>query len=271
MIRLTRAVATVAALASLPTFAIGGQTAQAPINYAPGSARYHLISVITRSQEQGGQKAEFKITNEQQVTVKLSAHGKDTLDFAYTLDSSKVVSNPPVQLPDVSKLVGTSVKGSMSTHGKVYALSAAAADSNADVKNLMEGMSKFLLPFPENVSVGSSWTDTTVNSVSSEGNNLDMSAITTSRLTGDTTFQGQKAWRVERTSVLSLRGKQSQAGQELQVEGEGTGNGTYYLGANGVYLGSTATQRMNMRVSLPSTGESVPVTQAVTSTVEMIR
>lgn len=271
MIRLARAFAAVAALASLTTTATGELRAQAPIMYAPGSARYHLISVITRSQEQGGQKAQFKITNEQQVTVKLSAHGKDTLDFAYTLDSSKVVSEPPVQLPDVSKLVGTSVKGSMSAHGTVYALSSNAADSDADAKNLMEGMSKFLLPIPKDAAVGSSWTDTTVNSVTSEGNKLDMSAITTSTLVGDTTFQGQKAWRVERSSVLSLRGKQSQAGQELQVEGEGTGNGTYYLGANGVYLGSTATQRMNMRVSLPATGESVPVTQAVTSTVEMIR
>ena len=270
MIRAPRAVAAVAALASLPALA-ATLIAQKPMTYAPGSARYHLISVITRSQEQGGQKAEFKITNEQQVTVKLSAHGSDTLDFAYTLDSSKVVSNPPVQLPDVSKLVGTSVMGSMSAHGKVYALSSSAADSDPDAKNLVEGMSKFLLPLPEDAAVGSSWTDTTVNSVSSEGNKLDMSAITTSRVVGDTTFQGQKAWRVERTSVLSLQGKQSQGGQELQVEGEGTGNGTYYLGANGVYLGSSATQRMNMRITLPATGQTVPVTQAVTSTVEMIR
>ena len=98
-----------------------------------------------------------------------------------------------------------------------------------------------------------------------------MSAITTSRVAGDTTFQGQKAWRVERSSVLSLQGTQSQAGQELKVEGNGTGNGTYYLGADGKYLGSSATQRMNMRITLPATGQTVPVTQAVTSTVEMIR
>lgn len=271
MIRLARAVAAVAALASLPVFFTTALTAQKPITYAPGSARYHLISVITRSQEQGGQKAEFKITNEQQVTVQLSAHGQDTLDFAYTLDSSKVESNPPIQLPDVSKLVGTSVKGSMSAHGKVYELSSNAADSDANAKNLVEGMSKFLLPFPEDAAIGSAWTDTTVNSVSGEGSKLDMSAITTSRVVGDTTFQGQKAWRVERTSVLALQGTQSQAGQELKVEGNGTGNGTYYLGANGTYLGSSATQRMNMRITLPATGQTVPVTQAVTSTVEMIR
>lgn len=271
MIRLTRAVAAAAALTTLQVLSAAVLTAQSQIAYAPGAARYHLISVITRSQEQGGQKAEFKITNEQQVSVTLSKHGKDTLDFAYTLDSSTVVSNPPVKLPDVSKLVGTSVKGSMSPRGKVYALSSSAAESDADARNLVEGMSKFLLTLPVNAAVGSSWTDTTLNSVSSEGNKLDMSAITTSRIVGDTTFRGQKAWRVERTSVLSLQGKQSQAGQDLQVEGDGTGNGMYYLSTSGTYLGSSATQRMNMRITIPATGESVPVTQAVTSTVEMLK
>lgn len=271
MIRLARAAALVAAFASLPELVTTASMAQKPIAYAPGSARYHITSVVTRAQEQGGRRAEIKITNEQEVSVELSAHGKDTLGFAFTVDSSNVVSDPAIPLPDVSKLVGTSVKGIMSTHGKVYELTSNAADSDANAQNLVEGMRRFLPKFPEDAAVGSSWTDTTINSVSGEAGKLDMSTITTSKVVGDTTFHGQKAWRVERTSVLSIQGKQSQAGQELQVEGSGTGNGAYYLGANGTYLGSSATQRMNMRITLPATGQSVPVTQAVTSTVEMMR
>ncbi|HEY9516751.1 MAG TPA: hypothetical protein VIQ74_13825 [Gemmatimonadaceae bacterium] len=265
----TRAAASV--LAVVGTFAAAALPAQATIKYAPVATRYHLISVITRSQEQGGQKTEFKITNEQQVSVQLSEHGKDTLDFAYTLDSSRVVSNPPVQLPDVSRLAGTKVNGSMSRSGKVYAVTSNAAADNADAKNLIEGMSKFLLVLPENAAVGSSWTDTTVNSVGREGNNLDMSSITTSRVVGDTTYQGQKAWRVQRTSVLALNGNQSQSGQALRVEGAGTGSGMYYVSTAGVYLGSFASQSMNLQITIPATGEKVPVKQAVTSTVELLK
>ena len=271
MIRLARAAAAVAALACLPLLATTRLTAQTSISYGPGSARYHIISVVTRSQDLGRQVSEIKITNEQEVSVQLSARGKDPLDFTYTIDSSGVVADPPIQLPDVSKLVGTKVQGSMSVHGKVYELTSNAADSDADAKNLVEGMRKFLIPLPEDVAVGSSWTDTTLNSISGEAGTLEMSTITTSRVAGDTTFQGQKAWLVERTALLSIHGTQSQAGQELRVEGDGTGSGTYYLGANGTYLGSSATQRMNMRITLPATGQSVPVTQAVTSRVEKIR
>ncbi len=269
MIRLTRAAAAVAALASLPVLSSNAVTAQKPITYGPGNARYHIISVVTRSQEQRGR--EIRITNEQEVSVQLRAHGKDTLDFAYTVDSSNVVSDPPIQLPDVSTLVGTKVEGTMSAHGKVYDMSSNAADSDANARSLVEGMRRFLIPLPEDAAVGSRWTDTTINSVSGDAGKLDMSTITTSRIAGDTTFKGKKAWLVERSAVLAIHGKQSQAGQELQVEGSGTGNGTYYLGADGTYLGSSATQSMNMRITLPATGQTVPVTQAVTSRVEMIR
>lgn len=269
MIRFARAAAAVAALASLPLLFATTLMAQKPIVYGPGSARYHIISVVTRSQDQGGR--EIKITNEQEVSVQLSAHGSDTLDFAYTIDSSKVTSDPPIQLPDISKLVGTRVEGSMSAHGEVYKITSNAADSDANAQSLVEGMRRFLIPLPKDAAVGSRWTDTTVNSVSGEAGKLDMSTITTSRIAGDTTFKGKKAWRVERNALLAIHGKQSQAGQELQVEGNGTGNGTYYLGADGTYLGSSATQSMNMRITLPATGQSVPITQAVTSRVEMIR
>ncbi len=268
MIRLACAATVVAALASLPSLSPMTLAAQQPIVYGPGSARYHIISVVTRSQEQG---REIKITNEQEVSVQLAAHGSDTLDFAYTIDSSNVTSDPPIQLPDVSKLVGTRVQGAMSRHGKVYEITSNAADSDANAQSLVEGMRRFLIPLPEDAAVGSSWTDTTRNSVSGDAGKLDMSTITTSRIAGDTTFKGKKAWRVERSAQLAIHGTQSQAGQELQVEGSGTGNGTFYLGADGTYLGSSATQSMNMRITLPSTGQSVPITQAVTSRVEMIR
>ncbi len=273
MNRLARAALAAAALASVPMLAPRAQAAKGPITYSPGNSRYQITSVVTRSQEYAGQQSEYRVTNEQEVSVELARHGGegDTLDFKYTIDSSRVSSEPVIPLPDVSRLVGTTVQGTMSAHGKVYALTSNAADSDADAQNLVAGMRKFLLPLPEDAAVGSSWTDTTINTVSGNGGTLDMTAVTTSKLVGDTTFHGQTAWLVQRTSVMSIHGTQSQGGQELQVEGDGTGTGSHYLGADGKYLGSTAVQRMRMQITIPAAGQSVPVTQVVTSTVEMIR
>lgn len=259
-----------AALAAAIVAIAGLRPAQRGVAYAPGAGRYHLISVINRTQEHAGQKAEFTITNEQQVSVRLAAHGTDTLDFTYTLDSSRLSTNAPIELPNLDRMRGTTVTGSMSPTGTVYRYTATPPATDDDMRNFVEGMSRFLLPL-ERTAVGSSWTDTTRNTVTQGGGRLDMSTITTTTIVGDTTFAGERAWRIRRASVVTLQGKQTQAGQELQVAGEGTGSGVYYVSAAGMYLGSSQRQTMQMRVSLPGNAGVVPVTQVVTSKVELMK
>src|SRR5581483_8193063 len=164
-----------------PLFAVAALTAwsgvlaaQQPITYAPGARRYHLRSVVMRVQEIQGQKTTFTITNEQQVTVRLAPHGTDTLDFTYTLDSSRLTSEPAAELPDVGKMRGTTVSGSMSPSGTVYAYHSSLEDDSPDARSLVEGMSRFLMPLPKDAHVGSTWADTAHNSVRRDGNDIDM-------------------------------------------------------------------------------------------------
>ena len=255
--------------------ALAGATpllSQGPVKYAPGSRRYHLISVVKRTQEMDGQKTEFQITNEQRVSLKILAHSKDTLRFAVTLDSTKLSSNLPVQLPDLSKLQGTQVSGAMSPTGKVYSISSSVvADSGTDTQNLVEGMSRFLIAVPPGAKVGSSWVDTATSTVNRQGNDLESKTITTTTLLGDTTYAGQRAWRLERKLVLQIGGTQVQGNDQLSMKGEGTGSGMYYVSTRGVYLGSTATENMTMTVAIASKGLTIPVTQSATSKVELVK
>ena len=80
---------------------------------------------------------------------------------------------------------------------------------------------------------------------------------------------GQSAWRVHRTSTLVISGTQQQSNQQITMEGTGTGEAMYYIGTNGVYLGSTSTQTMNETVK--AEGMVIPVTQTATSTVTIIK
>lgn len=244
--------------------------AQELSTYAPGTRRYHLISVITRGQDQNGQHSEFKITNEQIVSITLAPHAKDTLDFSYTMDSSSIVADPPIQLPDISKMKGTQVRGVMSPSGKVYTYTSSAEKNDPDMQNLVEGMSRFLVALPAHPRIGSKWVDTTNNAVEQNGAHLDLKTITTSTILGDTTFNGQRAWRVHRAADLAIAGSQSALGQNLTVDGHGNGDGVYYISRDGVFLGSAASQTMAMNISEKETGKTIPVTQAVTSKVELL-
>lgn len=261
---------TLSLICALSALAVTALPAQTVASYSPGSRRYHLISVIARDQEQAGQHNTFKITNEQIVSVTLAAHAKDTLDFSYTMDSSSVVADPPVSLPDISGMKGTQVRGVMSPSGKVYSFTSSAEQNDPDMQNLVRGMTRFLITLPPHPRVGSKWVDTTNNKQDANGAHLDLKTITRSTILGDTTFQGKRAWRVHREADLSIAGTQSTLDQDLAVDGHGNGDGVYYISSDGVYLGSTANETMKMNVTEKNSGKSIPVTQTVTSRVELL-
>ena len=247
------------------------------IHYAPGTQHYRLHSTVRRIQEQNGQKTDGTITNDQLVTVAIqAARGKstvgdgDTLHFAVSLDSVNLSSNLAVQLPDISVMQGTKVTGDMLPSGKVLSFNSdTKAADGVDRESIVSSMAHFLLPLPDAAKLGTNWTDTANTNVSKDGNTIKTQTITTSSVLGDTTYAGQKAWRVRRQSVLTVSGTQTQSNQMITMDGDGTGEGMYYIGANGTYLGSTASQKMSMTVK--AAGTVIPVTQTATSTVEIAR
>jgi hypothetical protein len=247
------------------------------IHYTPSVQHYRLHSTVQRSQEQNGQKTDGVITNEQQVTVTIQAPGskgaltdKDTLQFAVTLDSVNMSSNLAVQLPDVQVMQGTKVSGSMLPSGKVLRFgSDTKVPDGVDRESIVASMAHFLLTLPPTAGAGTTWTDTATTNVSKDSSTINTQTITVSKVIGDTTVAGQAAWRVHRTSTLVISGMQAQANQKITMDGTGTGEAMYYIGTNGVYLGSTASQ--SMKETVKAAGTVIPVTQTATSTVTIVR
>jgi hypothetical protein len=247
------------------------------IHYTPTVQHYRLHSTVQRSQEQNGQKTDGVITNEQQVTVAIQAPGskgaltdKDTLQFAVTLDSVNMSSNLAVQLPDVQVMQGTKVSGAMLPSGKVLRFgSDTKVPDGVDRESIVASMAHFLLTLPATAGAGTTWTDTATTNVSKDSSTINTQTITVSKVIGDTTVGGQAAWRVHRTSTLVISGMQAQANQKITMDGTGTGEAMYYIGTNGIYLGSTATQ--SMKETVKAAGTVIPVTQTATSTVTIIR
>lgn len=247
------------------------------IHYAPTVQRYRLHSTVTRSQEMNGEKTSGVITNEQQVTMSIQApkskraiSDKDTLQFAVTLDSINMSSNLAVQLPDVQVMQGTKVSGAMLPSGKVLTFSSdTKAADGVDRESIISAMAHFLLTVPQTAGAGAKWTDTVTANVSKDGSVINTQTITQSQVIGDTTVAGQAAWRVHRSSALVISGSQQQENQKITMDGTGTGEAMYYIGTNGVFLGSTQTQ--TMKETVKAAGTVIPVTQTATSTVTIVR
>lgn len=256
--------------AALSAMIATAMPAQSLTTYSPGTRRYHLIAVTTRSTDQNGQHSEFRITTEQILSVKITKRTADTLDFSYTMDSSSIVTDPPMTMPDISGMKGTEVHGSMSPSGKVYRYASAVDTSDADKQQLVAGMSKFLVPLPQHAHVGSSWVDTTNKNTEQNGNRLDQRTITTSTILADTTFDGQRAWRVRRQDDLSIAGSQASLGSHQTLDGHGKGDAVYYISSNGVYLGSVGSQTTQVKLTEKESGRTTPGTLAATLRVELL-
>lgn len=241
------------------------------ITYAPGTHRYYVTSTVTYQQEMGGRKAQqVDIATEQQVTVTLLPHVGDTLVYAIQLDSIDVSAKPAIPIPDVTPYQGLMVKGSMSRSGRVYTLmSSVDTTGNPAVQQFIEGLRHFLVGFPPNAKVGTSWADTIATTASPSGQTVDSRTITTSHIAGDTTYNNEKAVLVARDIVTTIKGAVSQAGQQLPVDGNGTGTASYFVSHGGVYLGSSVSQKMTITSTMPD-GSTYPIVQTAVSKTELM-
>ena len=110
----------------------------------------------------------------------------------------------------------------------------------------MPDMAEFEMFLPivtaANKKIGDSWVDTVTVKGNRGGLDVNTTIIVTSRMGSDTTYGGEKSWRIQRNLVFTVSGVGEQQGMPLTIEGTGTGERTDYITSKGVYLGSALTQ-----------------------------
>ena len=111
-----------------------------------------------------------------------------------------------------------------------------------------------------NKKVGESWVDTVKVTGNRGGLDVNTTIIVTSTYAGDTSYAGEKSWRIQRNLVFTVSGAGAQQGMALVIEGTGTGERTDYITSKGVYMGSALTQTSKSTVSLPADGMTIPMT-----------
>ena len=238
--------------------------------YAPGTSRYRLTAVNKLTQEAQGQKVEQEVTSEQKLTVVLGRQAADTLSFAMTLDSAKVQTSAG-PAPDLSALIGLKVTGALSPFGVVYVAKGPEGPGSEMSGPLADEMSRFLPRLRPALAIGTSWTDTTSGKVAQMGISLDRTVISTSKVVGDTTYQGERAWRIERATQATFAGTGTTQGQPLTMAGTSKGSDNLFVARNGIYLGGLMSNAATIKVTLVATGMEVGLTQNQSTTITRVK
>jgi hypothetical protein len=258
------------ALFALVLAAPGGAGAQT-FAYTPGTQRYKIEIATQNQRDQNGGRApaEFDYTTTQLITVHLTRRSPDTLAIAVTVDSIEQQSALDAPKEDLSWARGVKLSGTISPTGQVYRFNA-PADADGNLRGLYEGFRFFLPALRPSLAAGTSWADTSKQRSGQRGSfdSVSTQKVVTSRVTGDTTYAGQRAWRIERAGNLSLSGQGTEAGKVLRVVGDGTIKGVQYVSMSGVYLGARVTQIMRLVESFQDTGEGPASTQTIRSEIE---
>jgi hypothetical protein len=237
--------------------------------YAPGTSQYRLTALNKLTQEAQGQKVEQEVTSEQKLTLVLGRQSRDTLSFSVTLDSAKVTTTAGPS-PDLSAVLGLKVTGALSPIGLVYAAKGPDG-AKPELAALADELTRFLPRLRPALSVGATWTDTTAGKVTQMGIALDRTVITTSKVVGDTTFGGERAWRIERSTQAKFAGSGTMDGQPLTMEGTAKGAEQIYVGRTGVYLGGLGNNSAAIKVTLAATGMAVDLTQNQNTTITRVK
>jgi len=106
---------------------------------------------------------------------------------------------------------------------------------------------------------GDVWADTLSYTSTGEGGTTSIRMETTFTAAGEGMYNGAKALTINTTSITSSVGTQTGPGGEMDLEGHGTGAGTYYVSKDGTYLGGTNTLDSDIVINTSQAPMPIPL------------
>ena len=237
--------------------------------YAAGTTKYRISTATKGTQASPMGNASFELGLQQQLTVSLMKHARDTVMATITIDSITLKSSGPA--PDVSKLVGKQWISLISPTGKFYSTKAPEGAIDPQLSQLAENISHLLPAYRGKLAQGTTWTDTISAKVNQLGMDVDRMIVTTYKVSGDSTINGEKAVRVARSASAKAAGSGVMQGTPVTMETAATSTGSFFITPNGVYVGGTNTDDVNVKLTILAQNTEINIKQNAQTTTEVIK
>lgn len=259
--RLSLALFLAAPLAAAPLRAQG-------LEYSAGTKTYRVSMTNKGSQSSPMGNADFEIALDQQVTVNVMRHAKDTIMATITLDSISLKSTQPT--PDVASLRGAKWVSLVSPSGKYYTATYPAGMDPA-LGQLLDGVPKMLPSFRGSLAVGSAWSDTISGKITQQGMDVDRVVTSEYKVLGDTMIAGQKAFTVQRVTATKAAGSGVTQGTAISMESTSTGKGAFFITPGGVFLGSSSADDVDVKITILAQNAEIGIKQKVQTKIDAIK
>jgi len=239
------------------------------VRYGPGTARYRAVSQLKVEQEFNGQVQGSAVRFSYFTTTRVAPDG-DRLRATLTVDSLDFTDVPAVSGAELARARGATFTAILSPEGELTDFT--GTDSTTEVmQQISSGLREFFPRIPASgAAPGGHWVDTAETRSRFGSADLSIRSINRHDITGWTDHRGQRALHIHTHTSYTVSGTGSQAGQTMNIDGQGERASDRFLSPEGWYLGYTASDSSRFSVLLTDLGMTVPVRQARADTLSVL-
>ena len=261
----------------MPTY-LGGLGAVAAVALAlpafrpaPVTTKYRvdqgLVQEVDATAEgQGKQTLKFTASTFVTVTLNDSAGGRT---MRVVIDSVKGDSAMPIPKAVTDSARGGEFRAFVSKAGKPSPLTPTGTSAAAEqVQGLLADFFPWVRP---GFKLGDAWTDTTVNTTGAGSDTVTVRRITSYKAAANESRGRDRAVRIATEHTSSVAGVQPTPQGPATIAGGGGGSGSYYVSADGRYLGGEWQVNSSFTLSGAFAKQPLPVTVTQTTKVTAVR
>jgi len=256
-------------LAALTTFAL--LLGAAPGGRAPVSSRFRVDQTLTQDIDataagKGRQRVSFSTSSFLTVTLNDTAGGKTV---RVVVDSMRGDSASPIPASVFDSARGAEFHSFLSAAGKLSTLEAVNVSPAAA---RVQGFLTDFFPWVKaGAKPGEQWADTSTQATTNGVDSVVVRRITSYKVGPRETRGTRKAFRVTSEYSSTIRGTQpTDSGPPARIEGSGKGSGTYFVSADGAYLGGDWQLESALTIAGAFADHPLPITISQTTKVTPI-
>ena len=185
------------------------------------------------------------------------------------LDSAVMQGMIPIPAATLDSAKGTAYHGFLDADHRLTSLTTLKASS---IGAQFEGTLRLVHPsMKRGAAAGAKWTDTLDTSTKTPQADLKQHVIRNFTLGGSEAWEGTPATRLDVETVTKVSGSLETPGGSAEMMGGGPGTGTFYLAADGRYVGGKSSSLTDAIVTLAGAPGPIPVKTTTTTTVSVIK
>lgn len=253
-------------LASLGTFVMAATPAPITVRYRIESKTEQVVDLSAMGQ--GSQTTAFSQTAVISITLSDTAGGKIMHAVVDTIGSDAPM---PGLAEAAQKAKGAWLHGYVDQWGRTR-ITATSADSNDMVTQLKNSLARFFPVVKPGTKEGDSWVDTARVDTKTAQQAMKTITVTTYKRGGSAAHGAETAVRIDAASTTTGAGTmENPMAGTMDVELNDAGTESFYVAADGRYLGGDAKSEGKSLVRTPMAPEAIPVKITRTTTVSIIK